>query len=60
MLKKEIKISYQNRYGVRGDLPTAPKLVLANHLLKKISGFSIGDKVNVEYSPKLITISKLN
>lgn len=59
MLKKEIKISYQNRHGVRGDLPTAPKLVLANHLLQKYSGFSIGDKVNVEYSLGSITISKL-
>ena len=58
-MKKEIKISYQNRHGIRGDLPTAPKLVLANHLLKKISGFSIGDKVNVEYSPNLIIIKKL-
>jgi hypothetical protein len=59
MLKKEIKISYQNRHGVRGDLPTAPKLTIANHILEKY-GFFIGDKVNVEYSPKLITISKLN
>jgi len=58
-MQKEIKISYQNRHGVRGDLPTAPKLVLANHLLKNISGFSIGDKVNVEYSQNLIIISKL-
>jgi hypothetical protein len=59
MLKKEIKISYQNRYGVRGDLPTAPKLTIANHILEKY-GFFIGDKVNVEYSPNSITISKLN
>jgi len=58
-MQKEIKISYQNRHGVRGDLPTAPKLVLANHLLKKISGISIGDKVNVEYSLNLIIIKKL-
>lgn len=59
MLKKEIRISYQNRHGVRGDLPTAPKLVLANHLLKKISGFSIGDKVLVEYLQNSIIIKKL-
>ncbi len=57
-MRKEIKISYQNRHGVRGDLPTAPKLVLANHILKKY-GFSIGDRVNVEYSPNLIIIKKL-
>ena len=58
-MKKINTISYQHRHGVRGDLSTAPKLVLANHLLKKISGFSIGDKVNVEYSPNLIIIKKL-
>ena len=58
-MQKEIKISYQNRHGVRGDLPTAPKLVLANHLLKKISGFCIGDKVLVEYLQNSIIIKKL-
>jgi len=58
-MQKEIKISYQNRHGVRGDRPTAPKLTIANHILEKY-GFFIGDKVNVEYSPNLITISKLN
>ena len=60
MLKKEIKISYQNRHGVRGDLPTAPKLVIANHSLKNESGFSIGDKVSVEYLKGSIIITKLN
>jgi hypothetical protein len=59
MLKKEIKISYQNRHGVRGDLPTAPKLVLANHILKKICNFSIGEKVLVQYSHGQIIIKKL-
>ncbi|MFA5936568.1 MAG: hypothetical protein WC822_01680 [Candidatus Paceibacterota bacterium] len=59
MLKKEIKISYQNRHGVRGDLPTAPKLVLANHILEKVCNIAIGDKVSVEYSPNLIVIKKL-
>jgi len=58
MLKKEIKISYQNRHGVRGDLPTASKLIIANHILKKY-GFCIGNKVNVEYSPNLIVIKKI-
>ena len=58
-MKKEIKISYQNRHGVRGDLTTASRLVLANHILKKVCGFSIGEKVNVEYSLGSIIISKL-
>jgi len=52
-------VSYQNRRGVQGDLPTAPKLTLANRILKNIGGFSIGDKVLVEYSSNLIIISKL-
>ena len=61
-------ISYQNRqgrgYGGSGvgslsrDLPTSPKLVIANHFLKNLSGFSIGDKIMVKYSPGLIIISK--
>jgi hypothetical protein len=58
-MKKVNTISYQNRHGVRGDLPTAPKLVLANHILKKICGFSIGQKLLVEYSKNLIVIKKL-
>lgn len=68
-MKKILTIGYQNRtsrgYGGSGvgslsrDLPTAEKLVLANHFLKNISGFTIGEKVLVEYSPDLITISKL-
>jgi hypothetical protein len=58
MLKKEIKISYQNRHGVRGDLPTASKLVIANHILKKY-GFSIGSKASVYYSHGKIIIKTL-
>ncbi len=68
-MKKEITVSYQNRqsrgHGGTGvgtlsrDLPTAPKLVLANHFLKNISGFEINDKVSVEYLPDLIIVSKL-
>ena len=58
-MQKEIKISYQNRYGVRGDLPTAPKLVLANHILEKICGFCIGEKVLVEYLQNSIIIKKI-
>ena len=55
-MNKTMTISYQNRQGRARDLPTAPKIVLANHLIKKISGFSIGDKVTVEYSPNQIII----
>ncbi len=58
-MKRQITISYQHRQGLRNDRPTAPKLVLANHLIRKISGFSIGEKVNVEYSLGSIIISKL-
>jgi len=58
-MKKINTISYQYRHGVKRDRPTAPKLTIANHILEKY-GFFIGDKVNVEYSQKLITISKLN
>lgn len=67
---KTMTVSYQNRlsrgHGGTGvgslsrDLPTAPKLVLANHFLNKLSGFSIGDKVSVEYLPNSIIIKQLN
>lgn len=69
-MKRQMTVSYQNRqgrsYGGSGagslsrDLPTAPKLVIANHFLKKLSGFCIGDKVTVQYSPGEIIISKIN
>lgn len=49
-------ISYQNRPGNR---PTAPKLTIANHILKRY-GFSIGDKITAEYSKGQIIINKLN
>ena len=62
-------IGYQNRvgrsYGGSGvgtlsrDLPTVSKLVIANHFLKKLSGFCIGDKVTVQYSLNEIIIKKL-
>lgn len=68
-MKRQMTVSYQNRfsrgYGGTGigslsrDLPTAPKLVIANHFLKNISGFAIGDRVSVEYLPNLIIINKL-
>ena len=53
------KISYQNRFSRFGDLPTVPKLIIANHFLKKISGLGIGDKIRVEYSLGKIIISKI-
>lgn len=54
------KIGYQNRFGRYRDLPTATKLILANHYLKNASGFAIGEKVKVEYLPNQIIISKIN
>jgi len=58
-MKKQMTVSYQFRHGIRGDRPTAPKIILANHLLNKLSGFSIGDKVIVEYLQNSIIIKKL-
>jgi len=58
-MKKITTISYQNRHGAKGDLPTVPKLVLANHIIEKVCGFSIGEKVLVEYLQDSIVISKL-
>jgi hypothetical protein len=58
-MKKIMTISYQRRQGARNDRPTAPKLVIANHLLKNLSGLCIGDKVRVKYSPNLIIINKI-
>jgi hypothetical protein len=58
-MKKEMTVGYQNRQGQNCDLPTAPKLVIANHFLKKLSGFCIGDKVKVQYLPNEIIIKKL-
>lgn len=68
-MKRIIKISYQNRqsraYGGSGigslsrDLPTAPKLVLANHFISKVSKIEISDKVSVQYLSGQIVISKL-
>lgn len=57
-MKRINTISYLHRHGVRGDLPAAPKLVLASHILKKY-GFSIGDQVTVNYQKNSIIINKL-
>lgn len=57
-MRKEMKIYYQHRHGIRGDLSTVPKIVIANHFLTE-SGFSIGDKFTVEYLKGSLII-KLN
>ena len=59
-MKKSMTVYYQFRHGVRGDRPTAPKIVIANHLLTKLGGFSIGDKFTVEYLKGSIIITKIN
>lgn len=58
-MKRNMTVSYKNRQGVYGDIPAIPKLIIANHFLKKLSGFSINDKVEVEYLPNSIIIKKL-
>ena len=63
-MQKTMTVSYQYRYsrsrsGIGRDLPTASKLVIANHILKKVSGFKIGDKIKVVYSQGSVTITKL-
>jgi len=59
-MKRQMTVGYQNRQSLKRDLPTIPKIVIANHFLKKQSGFSIGDKVLVHYSPNQIIITKVN
>ena len=59
-MKKQIKIGYQNRTGIKRDYPAVPKIIIANHFLKEHSGFSIGDKAFVRYSPNQIIITKVN
>ena len=70
MTTRQMTISYQHRYSrsyggsgigsLSRDLPTAPKLIIANHILKKESGFDIGNRVEVEYLPNSVIIRKLN
>jgi len=57
-MKKQMTLSYQTRRGRHGDLPEAPKLIIANRLLEKY-GFIIGTKVNVEYYKNQNIIKKL-
>ena len=58
-MKTQMTIGYQNRTGAHGDLPTAPKITLANHVIQKVCGFSVGERVAIEYSPNQIIITKL-
>lgn len=60
MLEKEVKISSQSRPGVWHDLPAAPQINLVNHHIKVISGFDIGQKITVRYSPGEILIRPSN
>ena len=56
-MKRLMTVSYQNRWGNRRP---APKIMIANHLLTKLSGFSIGDKFTAEYFKGSIVITKIN
>jgi hypothetical protein len=58
-MHKTITVSYQNRHSRTRDLASVPKIIIANHILKKICGFTIGDKVSVEYSFSQVIIKKL-
>lgn len=55
---KTITVSYLNRNGIRRDILPIPKIILANKSLLQ-SGFSIGDKVSVEYLLNQVIITKL-
>jgi hypothetical protein len=57
-MKAILTVGYQNRHGTYNDLPTRPKIILSNDTIKRVSGFSIGDKVSVEYLPNQIIILK--
>ncbi len=56
---KHITIGYQHRQGKWKDT-ILPKILLANHFLENISGFSSGDKVQVQYLSGQVIITKLN
>ena len=62
-MKKTLTISYANRLSGTGgrkyDLLPVPKVLLANHILKNISNFSIGDTATVEYLLDTIIIRKI-
>ncbi len=57
-MKAILTVGYQNRQGKFNDLPIRPKITISNDTIKRVSGFSIGDKVSVEYLPNQIIIHK--
>ncbi|MEI6553435.1 MAG: hypothetical protein WCO09_02605 [bacterium] len=59
-MKAILTVGYQNRQGTYNDLPIRPKITFSNDTIKRVSGFSIGDKVSVEYLPNRIIILKHN
>jgi len=56
-MKRLMTVSYQNRWRNRKP---APKIMIVNHLLTKLSGFAIGDKFTVEYFKGSLVITKIN
>ena len=57
-MNRTMTISYQNRQGRTRDLVSVPKIIIANKSLSH-SGFSIGNKISIEYLPNQIIIRKL-
>ena len=58
MKKHEIKVGYQNRNGVHGNLPAVPKIIISNKELSKLSGFVVGDVLKVHYFPDSLVLIK--
>ncbi|MCX6757614.1 MAG: hypothetical protein NTZ44_01905 [Candidatus Nomurabacteria bacterium] len=59
-MKTQMTISSQYRERKSRDLDIVPKLVIANHFLKNISGLSVSDRITVEYLKEgQIIITKL-
>jgi hypothetical protein len=56
----ELTVGYQNRFGVYGDLPITPKIIISNKLLKDLCKFSVGDKLKVHYFPDSVVLLKSN
>lgn len=59
-MKKVITISRQYRQGIYGDLPAVPKIIIANHYLRRVCNFEVGQKILVNYSKNTILITNLN
>lgn len=58
MTTREMTVGYQNRNGLRRDLPARPQIVLANYYLSA-AGFRIGDNIEVEYGHEVVVIRKV-